>query len=95
VQAAAVHTLYGYIDYLARNMLPDLCDEDWLYRHGRIKRCPRKDAVAATGYVRWDGISGTPTLPAGTQIQRDDQVTFTTTNRESVRWRVARAAGGG
>lgn len=78
-QAAAVHTLYGYIDYLARNMLPDLCDEDWLYRHGRIKRCPRKDAVVATGFVRWDGLSGTPTLPAGTQVQRDDQVTFTTT----------------
>ncbi|MBJ8670235.1 baseplate J/gp47 family protein [Citrobacter koseri] len=79
VQAAAVHTLYGYLDYLARNMLPDLCDEDWLYRHARIKRCPRKDAVAASGFARWDGISGTPTLPAGTQIQRDDQVTFTTT----------------
>lgn len=87
VQAAAVHTLYGYIDYLARNMLPDLCDEDWLYRHGRIKRCPRKDAVAASGFVRWDGISGTPTLPAGTQIQRDDQVTFTTTQ-------TVKAAGG-
>lgn len=79
VQAAAVHTLYGYLDYLARNMLPDLCDEDWLYRHGRIKRCPRKDAVAASGFIRWDGIAGTPTLPAGTQIQRDDQVTYTTT----------------
>ncbi|RDT54037.1 hypothetical protein DXF97_44165, partial [Klebsiella pneumoniae] len=26
-----------------------------------------------------DSISGTPTLPAGTQVQRDDQVTFTTT----------------
>ncbi|MBE5252910.1 baseplate J/gp47 family protein [Mixta mediterraneensis] len=79
VQAAAVHTLYGYLDYLARNMLPDLCDEDWLYRHARIKRCPRKDAVAASGFIRWDGLGGTPTLPAGTQIQRDDQVTFTTT----------------
>ncbi|MFO3731331.1 baseplate J/gp47 family protein [Citrobacter koseri] len=79
VQAAAVHTLYGYLDYLARNMLPDLCDEDWLYRHARIKRCPRKDAVAASGFARWDGLGGTPTLPAGTQIQRDDQVTFTTT----------------
>lgn len=79
VQAAAVHTLYGYLDYLARNMLPDLCDEDWLYRHGRIKRCPRKDAVSAAGFIRWDGISGTPTLPAGTQIQRDDQATYTTT----------------
>lgn len=78
VQAAAVHTLYGYLDYLARNLLPDLCDEDWLYRHARIKRCPRKDAVVATGFIRWDGLGGTPTLPAGTQIQRDDQVTFTT-----------------
>lgn len=79
VQAAAVHTLYGYIDYLARNMLPDLCDEDWLCRHARIKRCSRKPAVAASGFVRWDGISGARLLPAGTQIFRDDQVTFTTT----------------
>lgn len=53
VQAAAVHTLYGYIDYLARNMLPDMCDEDWLYRHARIKRCPRKNAVSAKGFARW------------------------------------------
>ncbi len=87
VQAAAIHTLYGYLDYLARNMLPDLCDEDWLYRHGRIKRCPRKDAVSAAGFIRWDGISGAPTLPAGTQIQRDDQVTYTTTQ-------TVKAAGG-
>ena len=26
VYAAALHTVYGYIDYLAMNMLPDLCD---------------------------------------------------------------------
>lgn len=78
VQAAAVHTLYGYIDYLARNMLPDMCDDDWLYRHARIKRCLRKNAVSAKGFARWDGIAGTPEIPAGTQIQRDDQVTFTT-----------------
>lgn len=64
--------------YLARNMLPDMCDEDWLYRHARIKRCPRKNAVSAKGFARWDGIAGTPEIPAGTQIQRDDQVTFTT-----------------
>lgn len=56
-----------------------MCDEDWLYRHARIKRCLRKDAVTARGFVRWDGVEGTPVLPAGTQIQRDDQVTFTTT----------------
>lgn len=52
VQAAAVHTLYGYIDYLARNMLPDQADPDWLVRHGAMKRCPgnrqqRRQALSA------------------------------------------------
>lgn len=79
VMAAAVHLLYGYIDYLARNMLPDICDEDWLSRHARIKRCPRKEATAAVGFVRWDEVAGSPTLPVGTPIYRDDQVTYTTT----------------
>ncbi|OAH27048.1 baseplate J/gp47 family protein [Serratia marcescens] len=80
VQAAAVHTLYGYIDYLARNMLPDLADEDWLEsRHAPMKRCPRKDATAANGFVRWEGIEANVAVEAGTIIQREDQVTFTTT----------------
>lgn len=77
--AAATNSLYGYIDYLARNMLPDMCDENWLYRHGKMKRCPRKPAQDAVGFVRWDSVSGTPSVPAGTQIQRDDQQTYTTT----------------
>lgn len=77
VYAGALHTVYGYIDYLARNMLPDLCDEDWLYRHAKMKRCPRKQAVAATGYMRWDGVSNGLTVNAGAVIQRDDLVQYT------------------
>ncbi|RLW71880.1 baseplate J/gp47 family protein [Escherichia coli] len=46
VYAAALHTVYGYIDYLAMNMLPDLCDESWLARHAAMKRCPRKGATS-------------------------------------------------
>ena len=57
VYAAALHTVYGYIDYLAMNMLPDLCDESWLARHAAMKRCPRKGATAASGYMRWEGVS--------------------------------------
>lgn len=91
VQAAAVHTVYGYIDYLARNMLPDLCDEDWLYRHARIKRCPRKPATAADGFARWTGITGSVSIPAGTQIFRDDQVAFTTTADSTISSGVLRA----
>lgn len=90
--AAAVNSLYGYLDYLARNILPDLADETWLYRHGRLKKCPRKDPVAAVGWARWDGVTdNTITVPAGTEVQRDDQVTFITTAGAKVDGGVIRA----
>lgn len=91
VQAAAVDTLYGYIDYLARNMLPDLADEQWLARHGRLKRCPRKPASAASGFVRWDGVTKVITLPAGTVLTRDDQAEFITTEDTNTNGGVLRA----
>lgn len=79
VQAAAIHTLYGYIDYLARNLLPDLADEEWLVRHGNIKRCPRKGATKASGFVRWEGIQNAISIPSDAEIHRDDGQIYTTT----------------
>lgn len=79
VHAAAVHTVYGYIDYLAHNLLPDQCDEDWLARHGNMKRCPRKQPATATGFVRWEGVTNGIEIPAGAIIQRDDLLEYTTT----------------
>lgn len=77
VYAAALHTVYGYIDYLAMNMLPDLCDESWLARHAAMKRCPRKAATSASGYIRWDGVNDNLKVSAGAVIQRDDLLTYT------------------
>ncbi|WP_455424787.1 baseplate J/gp47 family protein [Dryocola sp. LX212] len=77
--AAAVNTLYGYIDYLARNILPDEANELWLYRHGNLKKCPRKPAVEAAGWARWDGVDDGVAIDEGVELQRDDQVTFITT----------------
>ncbi|AGE86195.1 baseplate J/gp47 family protein [Cronobacter sakazakii] len=79
VMAAAVHTLYGYLDYLARNMLPDLADEEWLSRHGNLKQVPRKQATTASGYARWESVSSGITLPAGTEMQTDEQKQYVTT----------------
>lgn len=79
VMAAAVHSLYGYLDYLARNMLPDLADEPWLIRHGNIKQVPRKQPTAAAGFARWENVSTVVTLPAGTELQNDSQMLYTTT----------------
>ncbi|HBA6305481.1 TPA: baseplate J/gp47 family protein [Escherichia coli] len=80
VYAAALHTVYGYIDYLAMNMLPDLCDESWLARHAAMKRCPRKGATSANGYMRWEGVSDGLKVTAGSVIQRDDLVQYTATS---------------
>ncbi|WP_164058064.1 baseplate J/gp47 family protein [Serratia marcescens] len=79
VQAAAVHTVYGYIDYLARNMLPDLADAEWLVRHGAIKRCPRKSETPASGHVRWEGVPDDVEIATGTKVLRDDQQSYTVT----------------
>jgi uncharacterized phage protein gp47/JayE len=78
-----VHTVYGYIDYLARNLLPDLAEEDWLKRHANMKRCPRKAATFATGFARWDVATDGISIPAGVVIQRDDLTSFTTTGKAS------------
>ncbi|RJT26931.1 baseplate J/gp47 family protein [Buttiauxella izardii] len=79
VYAAALHTLYGYIDYLAMNMLPDTCDEIWLTRHAAMKRCPRKAATTASGFMRWDGVADGLKVLMGSVIQRDDLLQYTAT----------------
>ncbi|OVZ89398.1 baseplate J/gp47 family protein [Yersinia intermedia] len=81
VQAGAVHAVYGYLDYLARNLLPDLCDEDWLIRHANMKRCPRKSATAASGFMRWEGVTNNITVPAGVTIQDGNLNEFTSTDQ--------------
>ncbi|WP_037390000.1 baseplate J/gp47 family protein, partial [Serratia symbiotica] len=60
--------------------LPDLADEDWLTRHGNIKRCPRKGATNASGFVRWEGVEKAITIPIHTVLQRDDGQMYTTTS---------------
>lgn len=64
--AAALHTVYGYIDYLAMNML--------LWNDVRA-RGPRQPPW----YVRWEGISDGLKVAVGSVIQRDDLVQYTAT----------------
>lgn len=53
--------------------------ESWLARHAAMKRCPRKGATAASGYMRWEGVSDGLKVTAGSVIQRDDLVQYTAT----------------
>ncbi|MBP2314891.1 baseplate J/gp47 family protein [Azospirillum soli] len=69
VQAAALHSLYGFIDYVARQILPPTADTDVLERHAAWWGIARKPATAASGLTTLMAAEGT-VIPAGTVLQR-------------------------
>ena len=73
----AANGLYGYVDWLARQILPDTADEELLGRHAAIWGLPRKAAVGATGTVALTGVQGSA-VPIGTALIRDDDVEYRT-----------------
>jgi len=77
IQAGSTHGLYGYLEWVAKQILVDTADADMLDRHGSIWGVPRKQAVAAKGSVTFTGVDGS-SIAAGTLIQRGDAVQFTT-----------------
>jgi uncharacterized phage protein gp47/JayE len=77
VHAGAVHGLYGYLDWLALQLMPDTAEAEHLARWASIWGVTRKAAAAATGNVTFSGTNGT-VISAGTLIQRADGAQFTT-----------------
>ena len=78
IHAGAVHGLYGFLDYLSRQVLPDTAEVDWLERHASIYNITRKAAVSASGKVRFTGTTGTA-LAKGIKMQTARQQVFVTT----------------
>lgn len=76
VHAGAIHGLYGYLDWIALQVLPDTADEDQMSRWASIFGVDRKDADYAVGNVQFTGTDGS-TITAGTQMQRSDGELFT------------------
>lgn len=71
--AALSHLCLRYIDWLARQFLPDTSETEWLDRHGDIwlknfdGSVGRKGATYAYGSVRFSGAAGTE-VPIGTRL---------------------------
>jgi uncharacterized phage protein gp47/JayE len=78
IQAGVAHGLYGYVDFVARQVIPDTADQDYLERWASVWGIARKSAVAATGNVVFSG-SNTTQIPAGVVLQRSDGAEFVTT----------------
>lgn len=77
MHAGSVHGLYGYLDWLARQIMIDTAEAEHLARWASIWGMSRKPATAATGTVTFSGADGT-VIPAGTALQRADGIEYTT-----------------
>lgn len=77
VMAGAVHLLYGFLVWIAKQALPDTAEGDWLYRWAKIWGVNRVAASFADGNVTFTGTNST-LIPAGTIVQSASGVQFAT-----------------
>lgn len=75
--AGAAHHLYGHLDWLAKQVIFDTAEAEYLERWAAIWGIGRNPAAQATGSVTFTGTEGA-TVPAGSTVQRADGVEYTT-----------------
>lgn len=78
VHGGAVHGLYGFLDWLSRQVIIDTAETEFLDRWAGIWGVPRKAAAPATGSVTFSGTTGS-VVPAGTLLGRADGTQYQTT----------------
>lgn len=76
--AGAVHGLYGFLEFISQQALPDTAVDEYLDRWCAIFGIYRIPATYASGSVTITGISGN-IVPAGTILQTGDQIQYETT----------------
>jgi len=74
-EAGAVHMLYGFLEWAARQAIIDTAEKEYLERWAAIWKIFRKAADYATGAALLTGTVGS-TVPAGTILQRQDGVQY-------------------
>jgi uncharacterized phage protein gp47/JayE len=77
VHAGAVHGLYGYLKWMAEQLMIDTCEGPYLDRYSSIWGVTRRPAEFAQGPVTLSGTSGV-VVPAGSTLRRGDGTTYTT-----------------
>lgn len=74
-EAGAVHLLYGYLDWIAKQTIIDTSTGEYLRRWAAIWKIIPKTAGFAGGQVAFPGAA-TSTVLAGTIVQRQDRVQY-------------------
>jgi len=75
VMAGVTHGLYGFIDWLSRQVIYDTAEAEFLERWSSIWKVSRKEAEAATGTCTFTVQAGA-VIPAGTLLQALDGVQY-------------------
>lgn len=78
LHGASVHGLYGFLDWIARQVIIDTAEVEFLDRWAGIWGITRIAAAPATGSAIFTGTSGT-VVPAGTLLARTDGAQYQTT----------------
>jgi len=76
VMAGAVHLLYGYVDWLSKQVFPDTAEAPYLYRIGAWWGIFLKPATYNSGGVTFTGAPGSVLTAATTVLVRSDGVLF-------------------
>ena len=68
IEGGVAHGLYGYLDWLARQIMPDTAETEHLERWASIWGITRRTATQAAGYATFSGEDGAA-IPTGTEVQ--------------------------
>ncbi len=83
VWAGAVHTLYGYLDWLARQLFGDTAEREQLLRKAAMYGITSTPATYATGNVTATGINGTDIL-ADTILRLNAATSYRVTTGQTI-----------
>jgi uncharacterized phage protein gp47/JayE len=83
VWAGAVHTLYGYLDWLAKQMFGDTAERAMLLRLAAMYGMSPTPATFAEGNVTATGIDGT-SIPEDTILRLDDETSYRVTTGQMI-----------
>jgi uncharacterized phage protein gp47/JayE len=75
--AGVGHLMFGYLDWIVKQVLPDTAETEFLDRWAAIFGLSRQPAAYAGGTVTLTGINGA-TLPAGAVLTRADGAAYVT-----------------
>lgn len=76
--AGGAHGLYGYLDWLSRQVIYDTAESEYLERWAAIWGITRRAAAAATGIGTFTGSNGA-VIPSGSSMTAWDGVAYQTT----------------